>query len=143
MLTIDAESAASFQKLTASGKLDTLVQQREGSWPNTFRVGSTIPASDYLQGMRVRARLMEEMASAMQHVDCYVTVPFAGPTIYYTNLTGHPSLITRCGMLDGLPQSIELIGQLYREDAILRLGHAFEQATPHHKEWPDLTKVTV
>jgi len=119
-----------------------LVQQREGSWPNTFRVGSTIPASDYLLGMRVRTRLMEEMADAVKEVDCYVTIPFAGPTIYYTNLTGHPTLITRCGMLDDLPQSVEFVGQLYREDAILRLAHAFEQATDHHKQWPDLSKLT-
>ena len=141
MLTIDAESATAFQKLTASGKLNTLVQQREGSWPNTFRVGSTIPASDYLQAMRIRTRLMEEMAEALKEVDCYLTIPFAGPTIYYTNMTGHPTLITRCGMLDGLPQSVEFVGQLYREDAILRLGHAYEQATDHHKQWPDLSKL--
>ena len=141
MLTIDAESATAFHKLTASEKINELVQQKEGSWPNTFRVGSTIPASDYLQAMRLRTRLMEQMAEAVKNVDCYVTIPFAGPTIYITNLTGHPTIITRCGMLDGLPQSIEFVGQLYREDAILRLAHAYEQSTPHHKQWPDLSKI--
>ena len=79
------------------------------------------------------------MADAMRDVDLYVTVPYVGPTIAYTNLTGHPSLVTRCGMRDGRPKMIEFIGALYREDAILRLGHAYEQATDWTRHRPDLT----
>lgn len=137
-LTIDAEGAAAFDKLSASGKLDDLAQQQDGSWPNTFRIGSTIPASDYLQAMRLRTRLQQEMAATFQDIDCYVTVPFHGPTLVYTNLTGHPTLITRCGMIDGAPQSIEFVGNLYNEAAILRLGLAYERATNWHKQWPTL-----
>ncbi len=136
-MIIDVESSASFQKLTSSGKLDQLAQQGQGNWPNTFRVGSTIPASDYLQAMRVRMKLQQEMAEAMKEVDLYVTVPFSGPSLRYTNFTGHPTVVTRCGMVDGLPQMVEFIGQLYRDDAILRVAHAFERATAHHKIWPD------
>ena len=137
-LTIDAEGAAAFDKLSASGKLDELAQQQDGSWPNTFRIGSTIPASDYLQAMRLRTRLQQEMAETFKDIDCYVTVPFHGPTLVYTNLTGHPTLVTRCGMADGAPQSIEFVGNLYNEAAILRLGLAYERATSWHKQWPTL-----
>jgi Asp-tRNA(Asn)/Glu-tRNA(Gln) amidotransferase A subunit family amidase len=140
-IIIDVESAASFQMLTTSGKLDQLAQQGAGSWPNTFRIGSTIPASDYIQAMRIRTKLQQEMAEALKEVDLYVTIPFAGPSLAYTNLTGHPTLVTRCGMLNGLPQMVEFIGQLYREDAILRVANAYEQATEHHKLWPDTEKI--
>ncbi len=140
-LIIDVESSASFQKLTASGKLAELVQQRDGSWPNTFRTGSTIPAADYITALRLRSRLQQEMADALKDVDCFVTIPFLSPNLVYTNLTGQPTLVTRCGMLDGLPQMIEFTGNLYREDAILRLGFAYEQATQHHSVWPDTSKI--
>jgi Asp-tRNA(Asn)/Glu-tRNA(Gln) amidotransferase A subunit family amidase len=140
-LIIDVESAATFAQLTASGKLDLLAGQAAYSWPNTFRLGSTVPAVDYLQALRVRAQLQQAMATALHEVDCYVTVPFAGPTLTYTNLTGHPTLVTRCGMIDNVPQSIEFVGALYNEAAILRLGLAFEQATNWHTQWPDTTKL--
>ncbi len=142
-LIIDVESAASFAQLTASGKLDLLAGQSENGWPNTFRLGSTVPAIDYLQALRVRTQLQQAMAQALHDVDCYITPPFVGPTLAYTNLTGHPTLITRCGMLDGVPQSIEFVGNLYQEAAILRLGLAFEQATHWHKQWPDTEKLPV
>ena len=135
---IDAESAAAFQKLNSSGDLDLLARQTANAWPTTFRVGSTIPASDYILAMRLRRRLQEEMAVSIADVDCFVTVPFLSQNLIYTNLTGHPTLVTRCGMLDGLPQMIEFVGQIYREDAILRMGLAYEKATTWHKQWPDL-----
>lgn len=138
---IDVESAASFARLTESGRLSLLARQTEGAWPNTFRVGSTVPAVDYLQALRVRAQLQRDFAAALGDLDLYLTVPFAGPTMAYTNLTGHPSLVTRCGMRDGLPESIELIGGLYQEEALLRVGLAFEQATTWHRQWPDVSRL--
>jgi Asp-tRNA(Asn)/Glu-tRNA(Gln) amidotransferase A subunit family amidase len=141
-LTIACESASAFSELNHSGRLSELAQQEEGSWPTTFRVGSTIPAADYLRGQQVRSMLQREFASMLDGIDCYVTIPYAGATLAYTNLTGHPSLITRCGAgSDGLPLMIEFIGNLYREDAILRLALAYEQATDWHKSWPDTTKI--
>jgi Asp-tRNA(Asn)/Glu-tRNA(Gln) amidotransferase A subunit family amidase len=136
-LIIDVESAAAFTELTQSGKVRELVQQAEGSWPNTFRAGSTVPASDYIIALRVRARLQREMAAALKDVDVVVTVPNSGPAIFISNLTGQPTLVTRCGLLDGMPQSIEFLGNLYGEAAILRLALAFEQATDWHKQWPE------
>ena len=139
---IDLELAAAFQKLTDSGQTAQLAQQDAGSWPNTFRIGSLIPAADYIAALRARRQLQVEMATTFQNIDCYVTVPFAGPSLSYTNLTGHPTIVTRCGMLDGVPQSIEFIGGLYQESAILRLAFAYEQATTWHHQWPDMSKVT-
>jgi Asp-tRNA(Asn)/Glu-tRNA(Gln) amidotransferase A subunit family amidase len=86
--------------------------------------------------------LMRDMAEALREVDCYVTVPYSGPTLAFTNLTGHPSLITRCGLKDGRPKMIELIGSLYREDAILRLGHAYESSCSWRGAAPDLNALS-
>jgi Asp-tRNA(Asn)/Glu-tRNA(Gln) amidotransferase A subunit family amidase len=140
-LTIACESAANFSELIDSNQINELVQQDAGSWPSVFRVGSTIPAADYLRAQQVRTQLQRDMHEAMKDIDCYVTFPYAGPTVAYTNLTGHPSLVTRCGMFEGMPLSIEFVGNLYREDAILGLGAAFEQSTEWHKQWPDTTKI--
>lgn len=138
-ITIDVEGAASFQKLVASEGIRQLAQQQDGSWPNTFRVGSLIPAADYVRAMQLRADLQRQMADALKDVDLYVTPPFG--SLVHTNLTGHPTLVTRCGMIDNVPQMVEFTGQLYREDAICRVGLAFEQATEHHKVWPDMEKI--
>jgi Asp-tRNA(Asn)/Glu-tRNA(Gln) amidotransferase A subunit family amidase len=142
-LTIACESSSSFSELNHGGRLHELVQQQSGSWPNSFRVGSTIPAADYLRAQQARRMLMREMAdTTFRDIDCYVTLPYAGPTLAFTNLTGHPSLITRCGATsDGLPLMIEFIGNLYREDAIVRLALAYEQATTWQEKWPDTEKI--
>lgn len=135
-LIIAVESASSFTELVESGKVRELVQQGEGAWPNSFRCGSLIPASDYLRAMQVRTQLMRAMHEVMKDVDVYVTVPYSGPTIAYTNTTGHPSLVTRCGLVDERPVLIELIAQPYREDAALRLAFAYERETSWGDKWP-------
>jgi Asp-tRNA(Asn)/Glu-tRNA(Gln) amidotransferase A subunit family amidase len=141
-LTISVEGAASFAGLAARGGLAELVQQDDWNWPNSFRASSHVPASDYIQAMRVRAHLQHAMAEALKDVDVYVTVPLTGPSISYTNLCGQPTVITRAGRTkDGLPISIEFTGNLYREDAALHLAYAYEQATPWHTQWPDVTRL--
>jgi len=134
-LTIAAEAACNFTELINSPAIDELVQQDDGSWPNVFRAGSTIPASDYLRSQQVRTMLMHEMRDALKDVDVLVTLPFVGPQSSYTNLTGHPSVVTRCGFVDERPKMIELVGQLYREDQILLLAHAMERELQLCSRW--------
>jgi len=137
MTIIGVEGAASMEPLIASGEMDRLAQQERHSWPNTFRLAATVPATEYLQAQRLRAHLQREFADAVRAVDVYVTVPRCGHSLLYTNLTGHPEVVTRCGKTEeGLPLSLSLVGALHREDAALSLAHAFERATPWHREWP-------
>ena len=141
-LTITAEGAASFARLSESGGLRELARQEDWNWPNALRAGATVPAAEYLQALRVRAHLQREMAQAVKDVDVYVTFPFVGSSLTYTNLTGHPTVITRCGMVKEkedvpLPVMVEFTGNLFREDAALRLAYAYERATKWHKQWPD------
>jgi Asp-tRNA(Asn)/Glu-tRNA(Gln) amidotransferase A subunit family amidase len=141
MLTIGVEGAASFARLTASGGLDDLAQQGEWNWPNIFRAAAHVPATEYVQAQRVRARLQRLMAAAFEAagVDVYVTAPRVGPSLSYTNLTGHPEVVLRCGRTaDGMPVSLSLVGRLYRESDILRAAHAFERATGWRREWPEV-----
>ena len=137
-MIISVEGAAAFQKLNLTDQLSELSAQDDGAWPNTFRAASTIPAADYLQALRARRRLQEEMAETFRDVDVFITPPFAGQTLFYTNLTGYPTVVTRCGMLEGKPKMVEFIGGLYNEAAALRLAHAYEQATDWHTQWPRL-----
>ena len=44
------------------------------------------------------------------------------------NLTYHPALSAPCGMVDGLPIGMMLIGKHYDEPTIYRAAYAFEQA---------------
>ncbi len=141
-LTINAEGAASFAQLTQSGGLRELARQEDWNWPNALRAGATIPAAEYVQALRIRAHLQREMAQVVKDVDVYVTFPFVGSSLTYTNLTGHPTVVTRCGMVKEkedvpLPVMVEFTGNLFREDAALRLAYAYERATDWHKHWPD------
>jgi aspartyl-tRNA(Asn)/glutamyl-tRNA(Gln) amidotransferase subunit A len=61
------------------------------------------------------------------------------PNITWTNLTGHPTVITRCGMSDkGMPIMIEFTGNLWREDAALRAAYAWEQHRGSDHGWPEI-----
>jgi len=44
-----------------------------------------------------------------------------------TDVTGHPAMSIPCGMRDGLPIGMMLIGKRFDEPAIYRAAHAFEQ----------------
>jgi amidase len=50
------------------------------------------------------------------------------------DLTGHPAMSIPCGMIDGLPVGMMLIGRHLDESTIYRAAHAFEQST----EWKNL-----
>ena len=128
-----------FTELVESGHIRDLVQQDAGSWPNIFRRGSLVPGCDYLRAQQLRSQLMRDMHEAMREVDLYITIPYSGPTLSFTNLTGHPTLISRCGMLNGRPVMIEFLGRLYREDAILRLGFEYERSANWNQTWPKVS----
>jgi aspartyl-tRNA(Asn)/glutamyl-tRNA(Gln) amidotransferase subunit A len=55
------------------------------------------------------------------------------------NYLGVPALALPCGFLaSGLPVGMQLVGRPFDEATILRLGHAFQQATDWHKREPKL-----
>ncbi|HZR03058.1 MAG TPA: amidase [Burkholderiales bacterium] len=44
------------------------------------------------------------------------------------DITHHPAMTVPCGMIDGLPAGLMLIGKHYDESTIYRAAHAFEEA---------------
>jgi aspartyl-tRNA(Asn)/glutamyl-tRNA(Gln) amidotransferase subunit A len=55
------------------------------------------------------------------------------------NLAGVPAISVPCGLdSKGLPVGMQIIGPAFQEATILRVAHAFEQHTDHHKARPEL-----
>ena len=55
------------------------------------------------------------------------------------NGLGLPALAVPCGFsADGRPLALQIIGRPFDEETVLRVGHAYEQATPWHPRRPAL-----
>ena len=64
-----AESAAAFEELTLSHKMDELKAQVPDAWPNTFRQSRFLSAVDFVQADRMRRKIAATMASLFKDVD--------------------------------------------------------------------------
>ena len=109
--------------------------------------GALLRASEYVQALRRRRVLCEEMRDAMADVDILITAsaPAEAPKIdevpkwlmfekpNFTmpfNLTGLPALSVCAGYgAGGLPVSLQIVGKPFAEATVLRAGHAYEMAT--------------
>jgi aspartyl-tRNA(Asn)/glutamyl-tRNA(Gln) amidotransferase subunit A len=75
--------------------------------------------------------LGEKTADPLQmYLEDIFTVP--------ANLAGIPGLSVPCGFVSGMPVGLQLLGRPFDEAGLLRLGHAYEQATSHHVALPPL-----
>jgi len=52
------------------------------------------------------------------------------------NLSGLPGLSMPCGLVDGLPVGLQLVGRAFDESRILGIAHQFQQATDWHQKMP-------
>jgi len=141
MLTV--EGAAAFDALAHNGGFDRMVRQTEDSWPHVLRVARFYPAVDYVQLARARTRLMQDTARAFGDLDVIVAPSFAPRLLAITNLTGHPCVVVPHAFFDvenqparKNPASFSFIGGLDRDAEALRLAHAFQTATEHHRRRP-------
>lgn len=117
----------------------------------------------YKQAARVRTKLRDEFASALQRVDAIITpttpnVAFRfgantkDPLAMYlediflagVSLAGLPAVSVPCGFAkpdDGevdLPVGLQIIGPAYGEEKIMQFAHAYENATDWHTQHPSL-----
>jgi aspartyl-tRNA(Asn)/glutamyl-tRNA(Gln) amidotransferase subunit A len=53
-----------------------------------------------------------------------------------TNLAGLPGLSIPCGLVEGKPVGLQLIGNYFDEERLLNVAHQFQQATDHHRQTP-------
>jgi aspartyl-tRNA(Asn)/glutamyl-tRNA(Gln) amidotransferase subunit A len=129
-----------------------------------LEVGLRIPAHDYLQAQRVRARLTRQFVEQVfGEVDVLLApvIPEPAPALdavkagaiedvvarmgRFSRLTrplnalGLPALSIPCGFASsGLPLAVQIIGRAFDESTVFRVGHAYEQATPWHRRRPPL-----
>jgi aspartyl-tRNA(Asn)/glutamyl-tRNA(Gln) amidotransferase subunit A len=118
--------------------------------------GALVTAAEYTQAQRIRAQICRETADVLRDVDVLVTPTTLKPATPFTlaqdpdlgfprsnmppfNLTGLPTLALPCGFSSsGLPLSLQLSGRPFDEGTVLRVGHAYEQATTWHTRRPPL-----
>ncbi|WP_158824301.1 amidase [Granulicella sp. S156] len=154
-----AESAAAFEDLTISHKVDELKMQVSDGWPNTFRQSRFLSAVDFVQADRLRRKVALEMARVMCEVDVLLVPSLRDEALVIPNFTGHPSLTLRAGFVEvtearsdwapdpkhplpkfatprRVPHGVTLIGRLFEEGTLAEVGMAMEQAFGVAKERP-------
>jgi aspartyl-tRNA(Asn)/glutamyl-tRNA(Gln) amidotransferase subunit A len=116
-------------------------------------LGAFLSAADYVEATRQRRELAVEFAHALDGLDAVISANATGPApridgiptfttferASYTgpyNLTGSPALSVPIGFEDGLPLAFQIAGKPFDEAGVMRVGHAFEQATDFHRQRP-------
>jgi Asp-tRNA(Asn)/Glu-tRNA(Gln) amidotransferase A subunit family amidase len=145
-----AEAAAAFEDLTLSGAVNQLKMQVSDAWPNIFRQSRFLSAVDFVQCDRLRRKVAIEMARVFSQVDLLLVPSLQDEILVITNATGHPSLTLRAGFVEvsearsdwapdpahplpkfnpprRVPHGVTLIGRLFDEGTIGRVGLALER----------------
>ncbi|QGQ44157.1 Asp-tRNA(Asn)/Glu-tRNA(Gln) amidotransferase subunit GatA [Metabacillus sediminilitoris] len=86
-------------------------------------IGPTTPTPAFKIGENVKDPLT-------MYANDILTIP--------VNLAGVPGISVPCGLSNGLPLGLQIIGKHFDESTIYRVAYAFEQATEHHKAKPEL-----
>ncbi len=127
-------------------------------------LGFRIPAHDYLQALRLRARLTRAfLREAFAEADVLVApvIPEPAPALSHAtegtadqiafrqgrfarltrpfNGLGLPALAVPCGLSRaGLPLGFQVVGRPFDEATVLRVGRAYEEAAGWHRRRPPL-----
>ena len=117
-------------------------------------LGGLIRATDYVQALRRRRTLCEELKTAMAGYDILVSASQTGEAPKITevpkwatmekpsltmpfNLTGYPAMSVCTGFgVGGLPVSMQLIAKPFAEATIFQAGHTYETAVGSRKRRP-------
>ena len=122
-----------------------------------IRAGEAVSAGEYMQRRRDLEEARRSIRAAFADVDVVVTptMPMPAPAIADLkaapdalrpaelkllrntrpfNVWGLPAISVPCGFTQsGLPIGLQIAGPHWREDVVLRVAHAYEQATAWHK----------
>ena len=121
------------------------------AWPNLFREARFLSAVDFVQADRLRRRVAGEMSRIFGEVDLLLVPSLRDEMLTIGNFTGHPSLTFRAGFVQvsearsdwapdpanplptfspprRVPHGVTLIGRLFDEGTIGRVGVAMEHA---------------
>lgn len=130
-----------------------------------IRSGEKITAGEYMQRRRELEEARRKIRDVFADVDVLVTptIPMPAPAIADLrasaenlrpaelkllrntrpfNVWGLPAISLPCGFTQsGLPIGLQIAGPHWREDLVLRLAYAYEQATAWHKRKAQLSQV--
>ncbi|MBV8666293.1 MAG: amidase [Burkholderiaceae bacterium] len=149
-LILFAEGAAAFEEITLDGRVGQLKAQVPDAWPNTFRQARFLSAVDFVQADRLRRKVALEMARIFSEVDLLLVPSLRDEMLVISNNTGHPSLTLRTGSVmvsearsdwapdpahplpkfsppRRVPHGVTLIGRLFDEGTLARVGLALER----------------
>ncbi|MBW4083788.1 Asp-tRNA(Asn)/Glu-tRNA(Gln) amidotransferase subunit GatA [Paenibacillus sp. S150] len=123
----------------------------------TYALSSGYYDAYYLKAQKVRTLIKQDFDEVFQKYDVVIgpaapTTAFKlgsqteDPLTMYLNdiltipvsLAGIPAVSIPCGFAEGLPVGLQIIGKEFDESTMLRVAHAFEQHTDHHKQLPKL-----
>lgn len=121
----------------------------------TYALSSGYYDAYYLKAQKVRTLIKQDFDQVFEKFDVIVgptapTTAFAigsqtdDPLTMYLNdiltipvsLAGVPAISIPCGFVDEMPVGLQIIGKPFDEQTVLRVSHAFEQNTDHHKRRP-------
>ena len=121
----------------------------------TYVLSSGYYDAYYLRAQKVRTLIRNDFLKAFEKCDAIVTptTPTAAfkageksddPLQMYLsdiftiscNLAGIPGVSVPCGFTNSpkLPIGLQILGQPFGEETLLQIAHAYEQATPWHRE---------
>jgi aspartyl-tRNA(Asn)/glutamyl-tRNA(Gln) amidotransferase subunit A len=120
----------------------------------TYALSSGYYDAYYKQAEKVRTLITEDFTRAYEQVD--VLVSPASPSVAFkigeisdpyemylqdvftipANLAGICGVSIPGGFSNGLPVGLQLLGNFFAEDLILRVADAFERVTDYHTCWP-------
>jgi aspartyl-tRNA(Asn)/glutamyl-tRNA(Gln) amidotransferase subunit A len=121
----------------------------------TYALSSGYYDAYYKQAEKVRALITQDFDRAFERFDALVSP--ASPTVAFrigeisdpyqmylqdvftipANLAGICGISIPGGFSDGLPVGLQLLGNAFAEDVILRIADAFERVTDYHTRWPE------
>ena len=125
-----------------------------------IRTGENVSTADYIRQRNELEQARRTIRNVFSTVDLLVTptTPIPAPSIAELkaspdalrpaelkllrntrpfNVWGLPAISLPCGFTQrGLPIGLQIAGPHWREDLVLRLAHAYEQATAWHKRHP-------
>ncbi|OQM47351.1 aspartyl/glutamyl-tRNA amidotransferase subunit A [Anoxybacillus sp. UARK-01] len=123
----------------------------------TFALSSGYYDAYYKKAQKVRTLIKQDFENVFEKYDVIIgpTTPTpafkigektSDPLTMYANdiltipvnLAGVPGISIPCGLVNGLPVGLQIIGKHFDESTIYRVAHAFEQATDYHKQKPVL-----
>ena len=123
----------------------------------TFALSAGYYDAFYLKAQKARTLIKRDFDEAYQEVD--VIVGPTSPTTAFKigekvndplqmymmdvftlscNLAGICGLSLPCGFADGLPIGLQIQGPAFKEESVIRVAYAYEQATPWHRQHPTL-----